>query len=38
MDSDHLFGSFKLFLQFKRKDLLANTYVTLARFESADLT
>jgi hypothetical protein len=38
MDSDHLFGIFKLFLQIKRNDLLAQTNVTLARFESPDLT
>jgi hypothetical protein len=32
MDSDHLFGIFKLFLSIKRKDLLAQAYVTLAKF------
>ena len=37
MDSDHLFGIFKLFLHIKRKDLLAQAKVSLARFDNPDL-
>jgi hypothetical protein len=38
MDSDHLFGILKLFLHIKGKDLLAQAYVTIARFDYPDLT
>ena len=38
MDSDHLFGIFKLSLHIKHKDLPAHAYVILARFDDTDLT
>ena len=38
MDSDHLFGIFKLFLHIKHKDFPAQAYVILARFDCPDLT
>ena len=38
MDSDHLFGIFELFLHIKHKDLPAQAYAILARFDYTDLT
>ena len=34
MDSDYLFGIFKLVLHIKSKELLAQEYATLARFDN----
>ena len=34
MDSDYLFGIFKLLLHIKSKELLAQAYVTLAKFDT----
>jgi hypothetical protein len=36
MDSDHLFGIFKLFLHITRTVLFTQVYVTLAKFDYPD--